>query len=125
MMTKTARKILDQMADLVRDPESGWVMVPTGMVGVTVRLTRTHQTPDYMRYAWNQDTYDSHTFVTLVAGKVILGTAAAPWVGRRDSEVPFWLAEAILADENDLGQDMTRMLNLRAMRRAGLAGDQS
>lgn len=120
-MGKAADKILARMIELVQTPESGWVPVP-GTAGSTVRLTRTHETPSYHRGdgfgRWPEATYESHTFVTLVAGKVILGTAAAPWMGRRDSDVPFWLAEAILADPDDLGQDMVRMLDLRAARRA-------
>lgn len=119
-MSKAARRILDRMIELVQTPESGWVPVP-GHVGSTVRLTRTHETPEIHRGEgfgrWPEATYDSHTFVTLVAGKVILGTSAAPWMSRRDSDIPFWLAEAILADADDLGQDMTRMLDLRAARR--------
>lgn len=117
-MTKTARALLDRMAELAQTPGSGWELIP-GTAGTMVRLTLVHQTPDLMRRTWDQDEYRSHTFVTLVAGKVILGTSAGPWMGRNDREIPFWLAREILNDEEDLAQDLTRMFDLRAARRTG------
>lgn len=121
---RAAEKLLARMIELVQTPESGWVPL-TGTVGSTVRFTKTEPTPDYARSSergawsalWNQDSYDTHVFVTLVAGKVVLGTAPAPWVGRRDSDIPFWLAEAILADPA-LAFDDERCLKLKAARRA-------
>lgn len=112
---KLKDKLAHRMVELAGDPESGWTALGS-LVGATLRFTTTSPTPDYMRYAWDEDTYDSHVFLTLVAGKFILGMATAPWMGRRDSDIPLWLAEAILEDPA-LGLDSARMLDLRAARR--------
>ena len=95
-----------------------------------MRFTATEQTPDYARSCergawaalWDQDTYDTHVFVTLVAGKVVLGTSAAPWVARQDRDIPFWLAEKIMTDPA-LAHDGPRQRELKQARRAGMRGD--
>lgn len=95
-----------------------WAHVP-GAVGYTVRRTQEHPTPAHARTGWagwNEDTYSSHVFVTLVAGKFILGTSAAPWMGRQDQDCPLWLVELILEDP-ELAHDTTRKLELRAQRK--------
>lgn len=119
-MTRAARKILDRMIELVQAPESGWVPVP-GTAGSTVRLTRTVDTPEYARGTgfgrWEEPTYEEHLFVTLVAGKVIMGHAPCPWVGRHDSDEPFWYAELLLGHSNPWAVLEDR-LALKAQRKA-------
>jgi hypothetical protein len=117
---RAAEKILTRMRELARDPDSGWKVVPSDYAA-TLRFTTTIKTPDYFRGTgfgrWHEATYDQHVFVTLVAGKVILGVAAAPWVGRSDTSIPFWLAEAIL-DDPALGLDSAHRQQLKANRKA-------
>lgn len=122
---RAAEKILARMVELAKDPASGWEAVP-GLVGATVRFTKTETTPDYARSSergawhalWDSDTYDMHVFITLVAGKVIMRASTAPWVSSHDSSIPFWLAEAVLADA-ELGWDSPRQWRLKADRKAG------
>ncbi len=124
MASKAAERLMAELVRLARDPESGWEAVP-GQVGATVRFTKTEATPDYARSSergawhalWDQDTYDMHVFVTLVAGKVIMRTSTAPWVSAHDHHVPFWLAEAVLADP-ELGWDSPRQWRMKADRKA-------
>lgn len=121
---KAADKILARMIELAQDPDSGWEPVP-GQVGATVRFTKEERTPDYARssergawYAlWDQDTYSMHVFVTLVAGKVLMRVSTAPWVSANDTHIPFWLAEAVLADA-ELGWDSPRQWRLKSERKA-------
>jgi hypothetical protein len=112
--------IIHRMVELAGDPASGWTALG-GQIGATVRYTKTRQTPDYMRGTgfgrWDQGTYDTHVFLTLVAGKFILGVASAPWVGRSDSDVPLWLVQAILEDP-DLAHDDIRRNAMRNARKA-------
>lgn len=122
-MTKAAQRIADTMVNLVAEKGSGWEIVPSYVP--TIRFTRERPTPDYAlseeRGAWNalwsQPTYHTHVFVTLVNGKVILGTSAAPWVRRQDRDIPFWLAEAILEDP-ELALDDERVRAMREARKA-------
>lgn len=123
-VSRMAEKFLAQMIEKVQTPESGWVPVP-GQVGSTMRFTKTERTPDYARSSergawhalWDQDTYDMHVFVTLVAGKVLMRVSTAPWVSARDQSIPFWLAEAVLADP-ELAWDSPRQWRLKAERKA-------
>jgi len=123
MASKKAVEIRDRIMNLAHDEASGWEPVPG--IGLTIRFSTEHETPDWARQTrsvdrgayWGQPTYHSHVFVTLVASKVILGVASAPWVGRTDSEIPYWLAEAILADHT-LAGDHERINALRAARKA-------
>jgi hypothetical protein len=122
---KLRDKLAARMVELAADTESPWTALGS-MVGATLRFTETVPTPDYHRGEgfgrWDQDTYDRHVFLTLVAGKFILGVATAPWMGRSDSDIPLWLAEAILEDPA-LGFDDARRWQLKAARRAGIRGD--
>jgi hypothetical protein len=120
--------IRDRIVNLAHDETSGWEPVP-GLAGLTIRHTDEHETHPANRAkpgegagfgTWDQPTYHSHTFVTLVAGKVILGYSAAPWMSRNDSDIPFWLAEAILGDHT-LAGDYTRINAMRDARKKGRA----
>jgi hypothetical protein len=122
--TTKADEIRQRIIDLARDEESGWEPVPS-VAGLTIRRTTEHETPEYARAkpgegagfgTWDQPTYHSHVFVTLVGRKVIVGYAACPWVGRTDSETPYWLTEAILADHT-LAGDYQRINAMRAERK--------
>lgn len=122
-VNRMADALYARMVELARDPESGWEAVPQ-QVGATLRFTKTEQTPDYARSSergawhalWDQDTYDMHVFVTLVAGKVLMRVSTAPWVSARDQSIPFWLAEAVLEDA-ELGWDGRRQWALKAERK--------
>jgi hypothetical protein len=49
---------------------------------------------------WPADEYESYVFVTVIPGKrtsVVLGTARAPWVRRRDQHISMTRAMEILA----------------------------
>jgi len=117
---KLRDKLAIQMDTLARDEASPWTALGS-MIGATLRFTETVPTPDYHRGdgfgRWPGETYDRHVFVTMVAGKVILGVAVAPWMGRNDQEIPLWLTEAILADPS-LAFDDARRWQLKAERRA-------
>lgn len=124
MATRAAERLMTELVRLARDPNSGWEPVPA-QVGATVRFTKTETTPDYARSSergawhalWDQDTYDMHVFVTLVAGKVLMRVSTAPWVSAHDTSIPFWLAEAVLADP-ELGWDSPRQWQMKADRKA-------
>jgi hypothetical protein len=117
-------RLVARLVELAADKDSGWEVVP-GTVGATIRYTKTETTPDYARSSergawralWDQDTYDTHVFVTLVAGKFIMRSATAPWVQCHDTDVPLWLVEKILEDPS-LGLDTGRQLELKAARKA-------
>lgn len=118
---KAWEKTLKRMTELGRDPQSNWQFVPSDYAR-TIRFTVTQPTPDYARERWGTgsplydfDTYDMHVFVTLVGGKMILGTAAAPWVRRQDRDAPFWLADAVLEDPS-LAFDGPRQLKMKRER---------
>lgn len=117
---KLRDKLAARMVELAADPDSGWTALGS-LVGATLRWTETVPTPDYHRGTgfgrWEDETYERHVFLTLVAGKFILGAAPAPWVGRNDSDIPLWLAEAILEDPS-LGLDDARRWRLKSERRA-------
>jgi hypothetical protein len=126
-MGRKADEIRDRIIGLAKDETSGWEPVPS-VAGLTIRRTVEHETPEYAKAkpgegsgfgTWSQDTYHSHTFITMVGRKVILGRASCPWVGRVDSDIPLWLAEAILSDPEDLGQDTARLLALKDERKRG------
>lgn len=124
MVSARAEVIRNMIVNLTADEASGWEPVP-GIAGLTIRRTTEHETHPANRGEgfgrWPEATYHSHVFITLVAGKVILGYASAPWMGRTDSYVPFWLAEAILEDHT-LAGDWTRINAMREARRAGKSG---
>lgn len=119
-MGRKADEIRERILNLAADEASPWQPVP-GLAGLTIRRTTEHETHPANRGEgfgrWPEPTYHSHTFITLVGGKVILGRAGAPWVGRTDSDIPLWLAEAILTDAEDLGQDTARMLAMKDERK--------
>lgn len=121
MASPRAEVIRQRIIDLAHDETSGWEPVP-GVAGLTIRWTAEHEThPANLGEGfgrWPHPTYHSHVFITLVGSKVILGWAAAPWMGRTDSEIPFWLTEAILADHT-LAGDYERINVMRELRRAG------
>jgi len=119
---KLRDKIKQRMAELAEDETSPWEPVPARFGEATIRRTWTHDTPDYHQRDWPEPTYHVHVFLTMVAGKIIMGTAPAPWVGRSDSEIPLWLAEAILEDA-ELGLDSQRQMDMRHARRGGRSGD--
>jgi hypothetical protein len=117
-------QVRDTIIALAHDETSGWAPVPG--IGLTIRHTEEHDTPEAIRAkpgersgfgTWDQPTYHSHVFVTLIAHKVILGYGAAPWVGRNDSEIPLWLALAILGDHT-LAGDYERINAMRTARKA-------
>lgn len=118
-------KIIHRMVELAGSEDSPWTALPTQHGGATIRWTKTRPTPDYARSTergawnalWDQDTYDSHVFITLVGGKFILGVASCPWVGRSDQDAPLWLVEAILEDP-ELAHDDTRRWAMRDARKA-------
>ena len=116
-MARKADEIRDRIINLAKEEGNGWEAVP-GVAGLTIRRTSEHEThPANLGDGfgrWPEPTYHSHVFITLVAGKVILGYSAAPWVSRNDSHVPFWLAEAILADHTLAGD----YIRINAMREA-------
>lgn len=120
---KLRDKIVKRMVELAGDEASAWTAIES-RYGATLRRTWTCQTGRSVRElkVWSEPTYQAHVFLTLVAGKFILGTAPAPWVGRRDQEIPLWLVEAIL-DEPELALDSHRQLDLRHARRGGRSGD--
>lgn len=97
-LTKTQERILARMRELATTGE--WVAIR----GDTIRLTRTRKThPANLGTGfgrWEQPEYDQHMFVTLMHSGMLLGDAPAPWVGRSDSTLPYWLAEAILDAED-------------------------
>lgn len=117
-------KLVRRMVELAADETSGWTALGS-LTGATLRWTETVPTPEYHRGdgfgRWPEETYDRHVFITLVAGKFILGAATAPWMGRSDSDIPLWLAEAILEDPA-LGLDSARQWQLKAARRDARAG---
>lgn len=116
---KLKDKLVARMVELAGEKDSGWEVVP-GTVGATIRWTKEEVTPEYHRGTgfgrWDQDTYSTHVFITLVAGKFIMRTSAAPWVQCHDTEVPLWLVELILEDPA-LGLDSPRQWQLKAARR--------
>lgn len=124
-MTPAAKRILDRMVALVQEPAKGWEAVATSHGSPTIRWTKAETTPDWAKEKrpgapfalWEEDTYNTHVFLTLVAGKVIMRTSTAPWVNANDREIPFWLAEAVL-DDPALGLDWTRQLRLKDERKA-------
>jgi hypothetical protein len=111
-------KIKQRMAELAEDPNSPWERLPSRFGEATIRRTWTRETPDYHQRDWPEPTYHAHAFLTLVAGKIIMGTSAAPWVRRLDQEIPLWLAEAVLEDP-ELALDTERRMAMRDARRAG------
>jgi hypothetical protein len=117
---KKAQQVRDTIVNLAHDEASGWAPVPG--IGLTIRHTDEHEThPANLGQGfgrWPEPTFHSHVFITLVAGKVILGYAPAPWMGRNDSEISLWLALAILADHT-LAGDHTRINAMRAERKKG------
>lgn len=124
-MTSTRDKLMARMVELVQDEASPWEVVP-GLVSPTIRRTWTVETPEYARGTgfgrWDQDTYDQHVFLTLTHKGFLMRRADAPWVGAHDGEIPYWLAEKILADP-ELGLDTHRQLELKRARKAGIRGD--
>ena len=118
-MGRKADEIRDRIIGLAREEGNGWEPVPS-VAGLTIRYTDEHKThPANLGEGfgrWPELTYHSHVFITLVAGKVILGYSAAPWMSRNDSHVPFWLAEAILEDHT-LAGDYQRINAMRAERK--------
>lgn len=118
---RAAEALLLRIREMIALPEPVWTPVP-GTVGQTVRHIETKTTPDWAKgsLGYPFETYDILTFVTLVAGKVIVGTAPAPWVGRRDWDAPFWLANAIL-DDPALAHDEERIYAMRRARRVAQA----
>lgn len=118
---RLSEKILQRMVELAMSEGSPWTALPGQYGGGTVRYTKTQPTPDCHRGTgfgrWDQDTYDSHVFLTRVGGKFILGVASAPWMGRQDSDIPLWEAEAILEDP-ELALDHTRRWAMRDARKA-------
>lgn len=123
-LTKGQAAILARMRELAT---GDWEPVPSH--SPTIRLTRTVDTPEYARGTgfgrWDQPTYEEHLFVTLAGGKVILGHAPCPWVGRSDSEEPLWYASELLNHENPWAvlEDRLALKAQRKARRA--AGEQS
>jgi hypothetical protein len=93
-MTKTQTQLYARMRELVA--EGTWDALPN--VGITVRWTRTVPTPGWAkdRRYWEADTYNRHVFLTLQRSGVILGVSSAPWMGRRDSHVPYRRAFEVL-----------------------------
>lgn len=121
-MIRAWEKTLKRMTELGRQEGSGWEFVPSNHAR-TILHGVTLPTPDYAKAKWGRslplwtdETYDVLTFVTLVAGKMIIGTAPAPWVGRRDWDAPFWLADAILEDPG-LAHDADRIFAMRKARK--------
>lgn len=111
-------KIIQRMIELAGDEASPWTGVE-GLYGVVLRRTWTRQTSQTYRDLdlWTQPTYQAHLFLTMTAtGGVLLGVSHAPWVGRRDHDIPLWLAEAIL-ENPELGLDSTWQLAMRDARR--------
>lgn len=112
-----AEQIRERILELAR---SGGIWEPVPTVGLTIRRTQTQTTPDYARKPWrenarplwDQDTYSTYVFVTLVGRKVILGVSQAPWVGFTDRQIPLWLADLVLLDPS-LALDPERMLAAR------------
>ena len=97
-MTRTQERILARMRELITTGD--WVAIR----GDCIRLTRTRQThPANLGSGfglWEEPEYTQIMFITLMHSGVLLGDAPAPWVGRQDSEIPYWLAEAILNAED-------------------------
>ena len=114
-------RLVRRMVELAGSPESEWTAIET-RVGATVRRTWQEATPQWARRDWPEESYHAHVFLTLVAGTFILGRAAAPWVGRQDTNIPLYLVEAILEDP-ELGLDAQRQMDLRHARRGGRSGD--
>ena len=121
MMKTRKERVIHRMVALAGSADSPWTAIETS-VGATIRRSWTNETPEYMGRAWSEPTYEAHVFLTLVAGKFLLGRAPAPWVGRADSYVPVYLAEAILEDP-ELGLDTDRQLDMKHARRGGRSGD--
>lgn len=113
-MTKTQRKILDLMRELVN--QGSWQRVSGGYSLLTIRKTQEIETPDYHRAVWDEDTYSRHLFLGLTTSGVILGDAPAPWIGRRDSDEPYWLVLMLLETENPFSV-LDRRPALKAERR--------
>jgi hypothetical protein len=126
-MGPRAQALRDRIIGLAHAEDSGWEPVPG--IGLTIRHTDQHETPEANRAkpgegagfgTWDQPTYHSHVFITMVGRKVILGWASCPWVSRNDSEIPLWLAEAILGDHT-LAGDYQRINAMRTERKKGRA----
>lgn len=119
-LTKTAKRVLHTMIRLTQDTSTGWVPIPGLPGNGTIRWDQVNETPEYMRGTgfgkWPEPTYESHVWITLVAGKVILGVAHSPVTGRQDRDIPFWLAEKILTDPA-LALDPERLRRVKDMRR--------
>ena len=115
-MTRTQERIRARIIALAGQADSGWEPVP-GPYGLTIRHTAEHETPEYHRRSWDQDTYSSHVFVTLTHRGVIIGSSAAPWMRRDDRDAAYWLAEAVLEDR-ELAFDTARQLAMKAARKA-------
>jgi len=122
-LTKTQERILATMRELV--DQGSWAKVPTPY-GFTIRYTITRQTPEAVLCSqeeharnpfgrWPEPEYQAMVFVTLTLGGVVMRVAPAPWVGARDTEIPFWLAEAVLADP-ELAFDTERQRAMRSAR---------
>lgn len=123
MTTTLKERLVERMFELAA--QGTWKPVPSDHA-MTARFTETVPTPEANRGSgfgrWHHPTYERHLFVTYVAGKFILGEAPAPWVGRRDRDVPLWFVELILnADEPWTVAE--NWLELKHARRAGIRGD--
>ena len=123
-LTVTQARILARMKELAGG--GMWKVIGPSPYAVTVVVSRTAETPEANRGngfgRWPEPTYDRHLFVTLTSQGVIVGDATAPWVGRRDQDAPYWLAELVLNAEDPMAVWDDR-LNLKHARRGGVRGD--
>lgn len=94
-MTPAARKLRDAMRAAVGS--GGWEPVPD-QYAYTIRWRSAEKTPAHPELVDYDQPYRSLVFLSLVAGKVVLGIAAAPWVRRRDSTISFKRAYEVLVD---------------------------
>jgi hypothetical protein len=122
-LTKTQQRVLDRMIQVAG--QGTWTALPS-QYGAVIRKTRTVETPEYYRgpsasrfARWDEPTYDQHLFLTMMSQGVILGEARAPWVGRQDSVVPYWLVELMLGEDADPFAVAENRIELARARRSG------
>lgn len=94
-LTPTQARLRDAMVTAV--DEGRWVVV-SRQHGLMIRWSSAPLVPhELLRDLCPGPTYQQHVFLTMTP-RPVLGTAPAPWVGRRDSDITYTLAMAILDD---------------------------
>lgn len=94
-MTPTQRRLIGSMRAAT---ESGtWRRVPNSY-GYTIAWDSEERHPTHPGLVDWSGPYRALVFLTLGAGKPILGVSPAPWVGRRDQHITYQRAFEVLTD---------------------------